>query len=885
MGVTVKDTFDSMVALASATATGTQTSTTLQDTTKAFTVNAYQSGSIEYYATIISGTGAGQQRKISSNTATTLTLTAAWTTTPDNTSVYVISQVATGWVNPSSQGPKFVVAAAGYTSSPNAFGTLGMAGLQNPNVCYATRTASATVGDSSMQFSQVINYSGSNYIFWCPLAKTNPANTSGVFPFLDFSTSGTALNFYCSGVGGYQNSNTYNLGKTFASGTTVVVKFETVNLTDGNSTQYVRQKLKVWQAGTTEPTNWDLTYNDYGISVNNPGNGAYGAAPIFTLSGSGSGTTTIYGNVVGGVITAGILSQTGYGAVFASAPTITITGGGGTGATATCTLDTDGHIASITITNGGSGYTNSPTLAFSGGGGTGATAILATDAFGYLRALKITNVGSGYTSAPTATITGTGTGASIRFCYNSVDQTINVYTTGTYRGIIARQNGTPTSNAYVDDYYEGTVNTTFGGGQLIAVNATGIYYSPSNWYKNGSTSVTTNNNGAYVKFGFTGGTLNLYCNQLTSSQKIRYSIDNGAWQTLTVANGSSIVSLASGLGTGTHQVIIYTLGNNYANDRWNTPVEALCITNYEIDTSETVSAPSSLFTKKLFVFGDSIAEGVSANADTSTNAVDTWVKPLAFALKAEYGQIAFGGTGFTSGNGTVPAFSTSYGLYSAGKSRLVSGLFDVQPDYILCEHGVNGTWTSLDAFNAWVNLRNAAPSAYLFQMIPFGQQSKVLFKGTNLSGNVTSATSTSLTATGASFGSIYANCANMVLIAISSAGVAQVRLISPSGSSGTTLQITSAWTTTPTNTYTYKVMTAYEYYKYAYPSDKKFFMLDLGTDIAIGLTGSGAATQQSNDKLHPLASYSNHLSAVLYGAMYTALNPSKKGGGRGSLSL
>lgn len=68
--------------------TGTATSgssTTLVQSTKNWTVNTYAN----YQVRIISGTGAGQIRVITSNTATTLTV-PAWTTNPDATSVYTI---------------------------------------------------------------------------------------------------------------------------------------------------------------------------------------------------------------------------------------------------------------------------------------------------------------------------------------------------------------------------------------------------------------------------------------------------------------------------------------------------------------------------------------------------------------------------------------------------------------------------------------------------------------------------------------------------------------------------------------------------------------------------------------------------------------------------
>src|SRR2546430_1947239 len=66
----------------------TQTSTTLQDRTKSWTVNQWAG----HLVRITAGTGAGQTSTVSSNTANTLTVSPAWTTIPDGTSKYAISQ-------------------------------------------------------------------------------------------------------------------------------------------------------------------------------------------------------------------------------------------------------------------------------------------------------------------------------------------------------------------------------------------------------------------------------------------------------------------------------------------------------------------------------------------------------------------------------------------------------------------------------------------------------------------------------------------------------------------------------------------------------------------------------------------------------------------------
>jgi hypothetical protein len=72
--------------IATGTSTGTNTVTTLNNTGKAWTTNQFTNLQIR----ITGGVGAGQIRTIASNTATAITVSASWTTTPDATSTYAI---------------------------------------------------------------------------------------------------------------------------------------------------------------------------------------------------------------------------------------------------------------------------------------------------------------------------------------------------------------------------------------------------------------------------------------------------------------------------------------------------------------------------------------------------------------------------------------------------------------------------------------------------------------------------------------------------------------------------------------------------------------------------------------------------------------------------
>ncbi len=63
------------------------------------------------------------------------------------------------------------------------------------------------------------------------------------------------------------------------------------------------------------------------------------------------------------------------GSGYTEPPTVALTGGAGTGATARAVIDSEtGEVSEVIIENPGMNYTTAPTIAFSGGGGTGATA-------------------------------------------------------------------------------------------------------------------------------------------------------------------------------------------------------------------------------------------------------------------------------------------------------------------------------------------------------------------------------------------------------------------------------------------------------------------------------------------------------------------------------
>lgn len=168
--------------------------------------------------------------------------------------------------------------------------------------------------------------------------------------------------------------------------------------------------------------------------------------------------TSLFG--VGTLAPQVIMLDSGVGAGYTTPPTVTAYGGTGSGATFSATLNSQGHVtdikvtnpgsgydhedhvtlvitgggvsqnqaratatvttasggvAIVTVTNGGSGY-SAPVVSFSGGGGSGAKAFVSGVANGVVTEITVYDPGSGYTSNPSVSIAdsggGTGSGAT-----------------------------------------------------------------------------------------------------------------------------------------------------------------------------------------------------------------------------------------------------------------------------------------------------------------------------------------------------------------------------------------------------------------------------------------------------------------------------------------
>ncbi len=190
-------------------ATGTQSTVTLQDTTKSWTTNQWAG----YYVRIFSGMGEGQYRQITGNTNNTLTV-AAWTTiTPDATTRYFIDAFDMGTLSSINLVLPAAVVAISSTLGVNGTSTITVATAvpTNCNGWYVsgagitpTTTISSGQGTTTLTLSNSNAGTVSGLIIISPVAISATA-ASGVINTYAITTSGNVPancnGWYISGTG------------------------------------------------------------------------------------------------------------------------------------------------------------------------------------------------------------------------------------------------------------------------------------------------------------------------------------------------------------------------------------------------------------------------------------------------------------------------------------------------------------------------------------------------------------------------------------------------------------------------------------------------------------------------------------------------------------
>lgn len=277
--------------------------------------------------------------------------------------------------------------------------------------------------------------------------------------------------------------------------------------------------------------------------------------------------------------------------------------------------------------------------------------------------------------------------------------------------------------------------------QAIAVDNANLFWSLGNHYSDGSGTLQANNilpgstyaqsinpgSYAYLWGTFAAGDTPTFTLDTTSLQTVGGTstpqvsvIHDGVGPVTTTLSYSAspvTINLASSVSAGVHKFTVFYSANQAAAtpDRWNTPLQCVKFTGFQIGDTSSLSAPT-LRPYRMLCFGDSITEGRNVTAWAN------YTYLLAWLLDAEWGNIGFGQSSWAiGGSGNVPKFydsgtpaNSSIYSYSSGKSRMSGALFASQPDYISICHGTNGIAAASDVSNALTAVRTAAPNAFIF---------------------------------------------------------------------------------------------------------------------------------------------------------------------------
>ncbi len=435
-------------------------------------------------------------------------------------------------------------------------------------------------------------------------------------------------------------------------------------------------------------------------------------------------------------------------------------------------LSSTGSVASVTLSNGGTGYVSPPTVTFSGGGGSGASGT-ANISGGVVTSVTITNAGSGYTSIPTVTfssppsgITATGTAA---LSAGSVTLGSGLLTTGgdnsstIFAGVISgtggvTKNGTGTFTYTGANSYSGvtTINAgalrignsassgSLGSGSVSVVSPATLIFNRTLNYPlpnviSGSGGVTIA--GGQVDFTgantYTGPTLissgflflgfGTATGSLSPSSSITNNATFGSQRTNTITQGVDFASVISGTGA----VEEFFGGSTLVLNGLNTYTGATVVLQGTISFNSISSVgggPSALGAPSTVASGTiGLGNGTSSGALTYTGPAATTDRVINLAGTTGGATITQSGSGllkFTNNFTATGAGSKTLTLSGNGGTAEIAGAIvnNSSTNLTSVTKSGSGTWTvsgsnaysgatSVTAGTLRVGTTNAIPSA------------------------------------------------------------------------------------------------------------------------------------------------------------------------------
>lgn len=386
------------------------------------------------------------------------------------------------------------------------------------------------------------------------------------------------------------------------------------------------------------------------------------------------------------------------------------------------------------------------TLSLSPSPGTAGSAVTATVTpnGGYTGTITLTPSGCGLSSAQTLTFSASATPQSVTFT-PATSGTLTV--TGTNGGGLT--NPSPATD---------TINAA---PVTVLVNDSNLYFNKC-WHLSGTNWAQTTNPHAEVNLTASGtGSISMNLDPSgisgTNGMTIEYSVDNAAWQPVTLTTNSTSLSLGSG-----SNAVVRGILNVETADCWSTPSNPWKVTSFTIaaglSTVATTRRP-----KKVLVMGDSITRAAGDVYDGTGSDWHTrysYSHLLAAGLDADPSNFGISAQGWSTGGITgsnFPAFYTigndaasSWNKVYAGTSIDFTGV-----DYLIVNEGQNGSPPASNKVSSFLTDARTAcgSSTWIIIMIPFSgnNRSAILTSFNNYASGSTSTaygTATVYTATG-----------------------------------------------------------------------------------------------------------------------------------------
>jgi lysophospholipase L1-like esterase len=167
--------------------------------------------------------------------------------------------------------------------------------------------------------------------------------------------------------------------------------------------------------------------------------------------------------------------------------------------------------------------------------------------------------------------------------------------------------------------------------------------------------------GVNIQARFTGTSVSMAVNNATGNNRITVVVDGGTPTVLALASGQSTVSLASGLASGTHDLLIWR--NTEASPGGTTTFGGLTA----FGAGGALLAPGAAPARRMEVVGDSLSVGAGVEGDsTCTGGIDAYTDNyLAYgsiaarAVSADVVTIAYSGIGVYRNYGETTPTATS----------------------------------------------------------------------------------------------------------------------------------------------------------------------------------------------------------------------------------